>query len=99
MRGRDAATQLRTAARRWVAPVGADEAERATYAQDRLALNIVADHIRSGHPDWAMDSAANLDTAVREEIPPEVWKHLGGELIAELSPRRAAQGWALSLTR
>ena len=43
-------------------------------------LAFVKEMYDKGNYDSAMNFASNLDTIVREEIPPEVWRELGGEL-------------------
>lgn len=49
-------------------------------SNDWKHLKIVKKLFDSGKFEEAMKYASNLDTIVRDEIPPEIWQAMGGEL-------------------
>lgn len=53
----------------------------AMYARDRQALLNVAALIADGRHEGALDYACHQDTACRDVIPPDVWVHIGGDIL------------------
>ena len=49
-------------------------------ASDRRDLKLVKEYYDAGKFQEAMSYASRLETIVREEIPPKIWKEIGGEL-------------------
>jgi hypothetical protein len=75
-----ASTMIDEAADAWQSEAG--PSTKARHNADRDDLRAISEAVAHGKLAYAMQLAENLDTIVRDQIPPAVWTLMGGKLIA-----------------